>query len=130
MTRNCGESSTMSRRLFIASLFDGPLVNKHYRNIVADGINTFAFDALQRVPVRLELDLRLASRTREYFQEFLTDCHGLDLSKRHFCAGNAEAYHKGEHRSYMTSATLMTYTFQHVAGICTAIHLPPSSELF
>src|SRR6185503_7019514 len=87
MTRSCGESSTMSRRLFIASLFDGGLVDQHHWNVVADGINAFAFNTLQRVPVRLELNLRLASRTREYFQEFLTNCHWLDLSKRHFCAG-------------------------------------------
>src|SRR6185369_11366930 len=77
MTRSCGESSTMSRRLFIASLFDGGLVDKHYGNVVANRINAFALDAFERVPFRLELNLRLASRTREYFQEFLTDCHGL-----------------------------------------------------
>ena len=71
----------MSRRLFIASLFDGRLVDKHYRNVVANGINAFAFDAFQRVPIGLELNFRLASRTREYFQEFLTNCHWLDLSK-------------------------------------------------
>ena len=74
----------MSRRLFIGSFFDGGLVDEHYRNVVADGIDAFALDAFQRVPIRLEFNLRLASRTREYFQEFLTDCHGLDLSKRHF----------------------------------------------
>src|SRR5215213_1176656 len=80
MMRSCGESSTMSRRLFIASLFDDGLVDKHYGDVIADGINAFAFDALQRAPIRLDLNLRLASRTCEYFQEFLTDCHGLDLS--------------------------------------------------
>jgi hypothetical protein len=84
----------MSRRLFIASLFDGGLVDKHYRNVVADRVNAFALDAFQRVSIGLELNFRLASRTREYFQEFLTDCHWLDLSKRHL-RGNAKAYHKG-----------------------------------
>ena len=67
----------MSRKLFIESLFDRGLVDEHYRDIVTDGINTFALDALQRIPIGLELDLRLASRTREYLQEFLTNCHGL-----------------------------------------------------
>src|ERR1044072_2249869 len=71
----------MSRRLFIASLFDGRLVDKHYRDVVADGINAFTLDAFQGVPIRLQLDFRLTSRTREYFQEFLTNCHWLDLSK-------------------------------------------------
>ena len=84
----------MSRRLFIASLFDGRLVNKHYRNVVADGINAFTLNAFERAPVGPELNRRFASRTREYFQEFLTDCHWLDLSKRHFCAGMRKAYHK------------------------------------
>src|SRR6185369_10218440 len=93
MTRSCGESSTMSRRLFIASLFDGGLVDKHYRDVVANRINAFALDTFERGPVGLDLNFRLASRTREYFQEFLTDCHGLDLSKRHFCAGMRKAYH-------------------------------------
>ena len=67
----------MSRKLFIESLFDRGLVDEHYRDIVADGINTLALDTLQRVPIRLELDFRLASRTREYLQEFLTNCHWL-----------------------------------------------------
>ena len=88
MTRNCGESSTMSRKLFIESLFDRGLVDEHYRDIVAYGINTLALDALQRVPIRLELDLRLASRTREYLQKFLTNCHGLTF------LGHAAGYGK------------------------------------
>ena len=67
----------MSRKLFIESLFDRGLVDEHYRDIIADRINTLALDALQRVPIGLELNLRLASRTREYLQEFLTNCHGL-----------------------------------------------------
>ena len=99
----------MSRRLFIASLFDGGLVNKHYGNVVANGINAFALDAFQRVSIGLELNFRLASRTREYFQEFLTDCHWLDLSKRHFCAGMQKAYHKAAW-TYMTYSTYLTYT--------------------
>ena len=74
----------MSRRLFIASFFDGGLVDEHYGNVVADGIDAFALDAFQRVPIRLYFNRSLAGRTREYFQEFLTDCHGLDLSKQHF----------------------------------------------
>src|ERR1051325_7898643 len=82
MTRSCGESSTMSRRLFIGSFFDGGLVDEHYRDVVADGIDALALDAFQRVPIGLQLNFRLASRTREYFQEVLTNCHGLDLSKR------------------------------------------------
>ena len=71
----------MSRRLFIASLFDGRLVDKHYRDVVADGINAFTLDALESAPIGLQLNVRFASRTREYFQEFLTNCHWLDLSK-------------------------------------------------
>ena len=70
----------MSRRLFIASLFDGRLVDKHYGDVIADGINAFTLDAFQGVPIRLQLNFRFASRTREYFQEFLTNCHWLDLS--------------------------------------------------
>src|ERR1043165_1273981 len=71
----------MSRRLFIASLFDGCLVDKHHGDVVLDEINAFTLDALQSAPIRLQLNFRLASRTREYFQEFLTNCHWLDLSK-------------------------------------------------
>src|SRR5215217_6376916 len=98
MTRNCGESSTMSRRLFIGSFFDGGLVDEHYRDVVADGIDAFTLDAFQCVPIGVQFNLRLASRTREYFQEFLTNCHGLtflsgacgnveSLSQRHQEAG-------------------------------------------
>jgi len=65
----------MSRRLFIASIFDAGLVNEHYGDVVHDEINTFALDAFQGAPIRLQLDLGLTSRTREYFQKFLTDCH-------------------------------------------------------
>jgi len=69
----------MSRRLFIESLFDRGLVDEHYRDVVADRVNTFTFDALQRVPIGLQFDLRFAGRTRKYFQKFLTDCHALEL---------------------------------------------------
>ena len=82
MTRKCGDESTMSRRLFIGSFFDGGLVDEHYGNVVADGVDAFALDAFQRAPIRLYFNFSLASWTREDFQEFLTDCHGLDLSKR------------------------------------------------
>jgi len=67
----------MSRRLFIESLFDSRLVNEHHGDIVANGIDAFTFDALDCAAVGLEFDLRFASWTREYFQEFLTDCHGM-----------------------------------------------------
>jgi hypothetical protein len=76
MTRKCGDDATMSRKRFIdQSFFDGGLVDEHYRNIVADWINALAFNAFQRVAIRFQLDLCLASWTREYFQEFLTDSH-------------------------------------------------------
>ena len=58
---------------------------------VADGIDAFTLDALQRASIWLELNFRLASRTCEYFQEFLTDCHELT-----FRAGMHKAYHKGQ----------------------------------
>jgi hypothetical protein len=70
----------MSRRLFIESLFDSRLIDEHYGDIVANRINAFAFDAL-------EFDFSFASWTREYFQEFLTDCHGHDLSYAALAAG-------------------------------------------
>src|ERR1051325_9488502 len=106
MTRNCGENSTMSRRLFIESLFDRGLVDEHYGDVVADGINTFTLDAFQRVPIGLELDLRLASRTREYLQEFLTNCHGLT-----FLSGMLRECESLPHRHYMTYNAYLTYTF-------------------
>src|ERR1044072_856251 len=113
MTRSCGESSTMSRRLFIGSFFDGGLVDEHYRDVVADGIDALTLDAFQCVPIGLQFNFRLASRTREYFQEFLTNCHGLDLSKRRLreCG---KLITKQEDRSYMTYRTYMTYTFSDV----------------
>src|SRR5215212_11081777 len=89
MTRSCGESSTMSRRLFIGSVFDGSLVDEHYRDVVANGINALALHAFQCVPIWLQFNFRFASRTRENFQEFLTNCHRLDLSKG--ACGNAES---------------------------------------
>ena len=84
----------MSRRLFIGSFFDGGLVDEHYRNIVADGVNTFTLDTFQSLSVGRDFHVCLASRTREYLQEFLTDCHGLDLSKRHFVREMLKDYHK------------------------------------
>ena len=35
------------------SFFDGGLVDEHYGNVVADGINAFTLDAFQCVPIRL-----------------------------------------------------------------------------
>src|SRR6185503_13679101 len=129
MMRSCGESSTMSRRLFIASIFEAGLVDQHYGNVVANRINTFALDALERVLIRVELNLRFASRTREYFQEFLTDCHRPDLSKRHL-RGNAESLSQRRKEVVFVLFDLLTYTFTHVVGIRTAIHLPPPRQLF
>jgi hypothetical protein len=87
----------MSRRLFIASVFDAGLVNEHYRNVVFDEINTFTFDAFQGAPIRLQLNLGFASRTREYFQKFLTNCHGLTFLSG--STGMLKAYHKDRGRS-------------------------------
>src|SRR5262245_59028883 len=70
------EESTMSRRSFIGSLFDGGCVNEHYGNVVVDWINALTLDAFQSASVRLQLNIGLAGRTREYFQEFLINCHG------------------------------------------------------
>ena len=78
----------MSRRLFIESLFDSGLVDEHHGDIVANRINALAFDAFERASVGLEFNFCFASWTREYFQEFLTDCHGHDLP-----AGMTKAYH-------------------------------------
>ena len=82
----------MSRRLFIRSFFDGGLVDKHYRDVVTDRVDAFAFDAFQCISVGLQFDFSFASRTREYFQEFLTDCHGLTFLAA--LAGMQKAYHK------------------------------------
>ena len=76
----------MSRKLFIESLFDRGLVDEHYRDVVADRVNPFTFDAFQRVSIRLQFDLRFAGRTREYLQEFLTNCHWLTFL-RHAAGG-------------------------------------------
>ena len=70
----------MSRRLFIESLFDSGLVDEHHGDIVANRINALAFDAFERASVGLEFNFCFAIWTLEYFQEFLTDCHGHDLS--------------------------------------------------
>jgi hypothetical protein len=75
--RRRGTNSTLSRRRFISSIFDGGFFDEHHRDIVANGINAFARDAFQRVAVRLELDLGFASGTSKNFQEFLTNCHGV-----------------------------------------------------
>lgn len=40
-----------------------------------------------------------------------------------------KAYHKEQDRSYMTYRCYMTYTFNDVAGIRTAIRLPPPRQL-
>jgi hypothetical protein len=89
----------MSRRLFIASVFDAGLVNEHYRDVVFDEINAFTFDAFQGAPIRLQLNLGFASRTREYFQKFLTNCHGLTFLSG--STGMLKAYHKDRGRSRM-----------------------------
>jgi len=96
----------MSRRLFIESFFDSGLVDEHHGDIVANRINALAFDAFERASVGLEFDFSFASWTREYFQEFLTDCHGHDLS------GNAKSLSQGQ---YTTYETCLTYTLKHVA---------------
>src|SRR5580765_8777118 len=73
---NCGDDSTMSRRLFISYVFDRGLVDEHDGNIVADRVNALALDAFQSIAVRLQFHFCFASRASEYFQEFLTNCHG------------------------------------------------------
>src|SRR5882672_5516011 len=95
-SRNCGDDSTISRKLFkgrllngnVSSLFCSPIlraalrvvlyrrfVNQHHRNVVADGINAAALDAFQSAAIGLQLDLRLADGASEYFQQILTDWH-------------------------------------------------------
>src|ERR1044072_9278739 len=91
----------MSRRLFIESLFDSRLVDEHHGDIVANRVNALAFDAFERASVWLVFDFSFANLTREYFQEFLTDCHGHDLS------GNATSLSQGQ---YTTYKTCLTYT--------------------
>ena len=70
----------MWRRLFISSFFDRGFVDEHNGNVVANRINAFALDAFQRAAVRFHFYFCFASRTGENFQEFLTNCHGNDLS--------------------------------------------------
>jgi len=82
----------MSRRLFIGSFFDGGLVDEHYRNVVADGINALALDAFECAAVGFELYVSLARRTSEYFQKFLINCHGMTFL-RGTIAGMRKAYH-------------------------------------
>ena len=79
----------MSRRLFIGSFFDGGLIDEHYGDVVTDGINALALEAFQCVSIWFQLDFSFASRTREYFQEFLTNCH--DLTFLAAPVGNAES---------------------------------------
>jgi hypothetical protein len=66
----------MSRRLFIRSFFfDLCFVDEHDRNVVAYRIHALALDAFQSLAIRLYFYVCFASRTGEYFQEILTDCH-------------------------------------------------------
>ena len=96
------------------SVFDGGFVNEHYRDVVADRVNTFTLDALQRVPIRLQLNFCLTSRTREYFQKFLTNCHGLDLSQRQFLREMLKAYHKGRSPGVRRPGAAFLFAFASV----------------
>jgi hypothetical protein len=50
-------------------------VNQHHRNVVANWVNTPAFNALQGAAIGLQLNLCLAGGAGEYFQQILTDWH-------------------------------------------------------
>src|SRR5688500_5288198 len=125
ITRSCGEESTMSRRPFMGSFFDRRFVDEHHGNVVADGINALALDAFQRAFVRFQLDFRFAGRTREYFQEFLTNCHGMTFLCGAQC-GNAESLPYLLRRNQCGN----TDQNQNVTRVCTAIRLPTSRRLF
>src|SRR5690349_2037181 len=53
------------------------LIDEHNGNIVADGINPFALDALEPTLVGFHLDLGLAQRADQNLQQIFTDGHGL-----------------------------------------------------
>ena len=52
-----------------------PRLTWHDRDVVTDGVNSFAFDAFQCILIRLEFNLCFTCGTREYLQEFLTNSH-------------------------------------------------------
>lgn len=84
----------MSRRLFKAvrsglrlrfvcrAVFYFRFVNEHHRNVVAYRINASALDAFQSAAIGFQLNFRFAGGAREYFQQILTDCHGINLTLR------------------------------------------------
>ena len=98
-SRNWGDDSTISLRLFngaiqrndskgCLTLFGSSIfcaafypvlylrfVNQHHRNVVANGVNAPAFNALQGAAIGLQLNPCLAGRAGEYFQQILTDWH-------------------------------------------------------
>ena len=84
--RTLGEDSIISRRLFI---FDLRFVDQHYGNVVANGIDAFALDALQTAAVRFQLNFGAARRANQNLEQLFANSHSskpLDLGKSHFDA--------------------------------------------
>lgn len=56
-------------------LLDLGFVNQHHWNVVFDGIDAFAFNALQTLVVRSQLNRLFAQRANQNVQQVLTDRH-------------------------------------------------------
>jgi len=56
-------------------LLDLGFVNQHHWNVVFDGIDAFAFNALQTLVIRSQLNGLFAQRANQNVQQVLTDRH-------------------------------------------------------
>jgi hypothetical protein len=54
---------------------DASLVYEHDRDVIADRVDAFAFDAFEATLVRLEFHGGLTERTHEDFEQVFTDRH-------------------------------------------------------
>jgi hypothetical protein len=61
---------------FVLLFVDASFVNEHYRDLVADGIQTVAGHASEAAVIGLKLNFRPAGRANQYLQKIRADCHG------------------------------------------------------
>ncbi len=62
--------------------FDLGFINKHYGNIVLDGVDSPALSALQTLTVRRKFHGKLTKRADQNVQELLIDGHGVAPTAR------------------------------------------------
>src|SRR5579871_4240091 len=88
-------SKTVLIWIAVRLFFDFGFVDQHHWDVVANGVNALALDALQAALIGLQLHSRLAQRTHQNVQQILANRHGsIHLSR----VAPASACKLGSHR--------------------------------